>query len=69
MLGMKWMSRNRRARTNYVMPRSYGVKYSERCYEVHTTRVAWTADEINYGWKYWGRKDEREGVPERGRAE
>ena len=30
--------------------------------------VAWTADEINYGRKFWGRKDEREVVQERGRA-
>ena len=44
MLGMKWVSRNRRMRTSYVMPKSFGVKYPGRCYEVHTTRVAWTAD-------------------------
>ena len=55
-------------RTNYVMPKSLGVKYPEMCYEVHTTRVAWTADEINYGRKFWGRRDEREVVPERWRA-
>ena len=52
-LGMKWVSRNRRMRTSYVMPKSNGVKYPERCYEVHTTRVAWTADELNYGRRYW----------------
>ena len=52
MLGMKWVSRSRRMRTNYVMPKSLGVKYPERCYEVHTTMVAWTADEINYGLKF-----------------
>ena len=68
MLGMKWVSRNRRMRTSYVTPKSFGVKYPERCYEVHTTRVAWTADEINYGRKFWGRKDEGEAVAERGRA-
>ena len=68
MLGMKWVSRNRRMRTSYVMPKSFGVKYPERCYEVHTTRVAWTADELNYGRKFWGRKDEGEMVPTRGRA-
>ena len=39
-LGMKWVSRNHRMRTSYVMPKSLGVKYPERCYEVHTTRVA-----------------------------
>ena len=65
-LGMKWVSRNRRMRTSYVMPKSHGVKYPERCYEVQTTRVAWTADEINYGRKFWQRKDEGEGVPMRG---
>ena len=27
-----------------------------------------TADEMNYGRKFWGRSDEREGVAERGRA-
>ena len=53
MLGMKWVSRSRRMRTNYVMPKSLGVKYPERCHEVHNTRVAWTADEINYGRKFW----------------
>ena len=68
MLGRKWVSRNRRMRTSYVMPKSHGVKYPERCYEVHTTRVAWTADEINYGRKFWGRKDEGKVVPARGRA-
>ena len=68
MLGMKWVSRNRRAMTSYVMPKSLGVKYPERCYEVQSTRVAWTADEINYGRKFWGRKDEEEGVPGLGRA-
>ena len=31
-------------------------------------KVAWTADEINYGRKFWGRRYEGEGVPERGRA-
>ena len=50
------------------MPKSLGVKYPERCYEVHTTRMAWTADEINYGRKFWGRKDERKVVPEMWRA-
>ena len=55
-------------RTNYVMPKSLGVKYPERCYEVHTTRVAWTADEMNYGRRFWWRKDEGEKVPTRGRA-
>ena len=35
---------------------------------MHTTRVAWTADELNYGRKFWGRKDESETVPTRGRA-
>ena len=40
------------------------------CYEVHTTRVAWTPDELSYGRKYWGRTDEREReeVVESGRA-
>ena len=51
-----------------VVHKSHGVKYPERCYEVHTTRVAWTADEINYGRKFWGRKDEGEGVQEMGRT-
>ena len=68
MLWMKWVSRNRRMRTSYVMHKSQGVKYPERCYEVHTASVVWTADEINYGRKFWGRRDEGEGVPERGRA-
>ena len=67
-MGMRWVSMNRRMRTSYVMPKSHGVKYPERCYEVHTTRVAWTADEINYRRKFLGRKDEGEGVPEMGRA-
>ena len=69
-LGMKWVSRNRRMRTIYVMPKSHGVKYRERCYEVHTTRVAWTADELNYGRGYWGRVDEPAKVEsaERGRS-
>ena len=53
-------------RTNYVMPKSLGVKYPERCYGVHTTRVALTADEINYGRKFLGRKYKREVVTERG---
>ena len=35
---------------------------------MHTTMVAWTADDINYVRKFWGRKDEREVVLERGRA-
>ena len=52
MLWMKWVSRNRRMRARYVMPKSHGVKYPERCYEVHITRVAWTADELNYGRKF-----------------
>ena len=68
MLGMRWVSRNRRMRTSYVMPKSHGVRYPERCYEVQTTMVAWTADEINYGRKFWGRKDEVKAVPARGRA-
>ena len=42
------------------MPKSCGVKYPERCYEVHTTRVAWMLDELNDGGKYWWRTDERE---------
>ena len=46
-------------RTSYMMPKSHGVKYPERCYEVYTTRVAWTPDELNYGWRYWGRVDEQ----------
>ena len=50
------------------MHKSLGVKYPERCYEVHTTRVAWTADELNYGRRFWGRKDEGEKVPTRGRT-
>ena len=29
MLGMRWVSRNRRMRTSYVMPKSHGVKYPE----------------------------------------
>ena len=68
MLGMKCVSRNRKMRTSYVMPKSQGVKYTERCYEVQTTRVAWTAEEMSYRRKFWGRRDEGEGVPERGRA-
>ena len=44
MLGMKWVSRNRRMRTSYVMSKSYGVKYPERCYEVHLTRLAYAED-------------------------
>ena len=67
-LGMKWVSRNRRMRTSYVMPKLLGVKYPERCYDVQTTRVAWTADELNYWRKFLGRKDESEGIPTRGRA-
>ena len=55
-------------RTSYVMPKSHGVRYPERCYEVQTTSVAWTADEIHYGRKFWGRKDEGEGATARGRA-
>ena len=42
------------------MPKSCGVKYPEKCCEVHTTRVAWTPDELSYVIKYWGRTDERE---------
>ena len=34
MSGMRWVSRNRRARVSFVMPKSLGVKYPERCYEV-----------------------------------
>ena len=68
MLGMKLVSRNRRARISYVMTRSLGVKYPERCYEVQSTRLAWTADEINYGRKFWGRKDEGGGAQESGRT-
>ena len=48
--------------------KSLGVKYTERCYEVQTTRVAWTADEINYGIKFCGRKDEGGEGQQRGRA-
>ena len=55
-------------RTSYVMPKSLGVKYPERCYDVQTTRVKWTADELNYGRKYWGRKDESEWITARGRT-
>ena len=58
MFGVKWVSKNRRMRTSYVMPKSHGVRYPERCYEVQTTRVAWTADEINYGRQFYGRKEE-----------
>ena len=68
MLGMRWVSKTRRTRTSYVMPKSHGVSNPERCYEVHTTRLAWTADEINYGRKFWGRRDELEGIPESERA-
>ena len=57
---MKWVARNQRMRTSYVMPKSCGVKYPEKCCEVHTTRVAWTPDELSYVIKYWGRTDERE---------
>ena len=35
---------------------------------MHLTRVAWTADELNYGRKFWVRSDEMEGVAELGRA-
>ena len=59
-LGMTFVARNRRMPTRYVMPKSCGVKCPGRCYEVHTTRVAWTPDELNYGRKCWGRTDERE---------
>ena len=34
MLGLKWVSRNLRMRTSYVMPKSHRVRYPERCYEV-----------------------------------
>ena len=68
MLGMRWVSRNRRARVSFVMPKSLGVNYPERYYDVQSTRVAWTAEEMSYGRKFWGRRDEGEGVPERGRA-
>ena len=64
--GIRWVSRNRRARVSFVMPKSLGVKYPERCYEVQSTRVAWAAEEMSYGRKSWGRRDEVEGVPERG---
>ena len=52
------------------MHKSHGVKFPERCYEVHTTRVEWTADELNYWRRYWGRVDEpaKAEVAERGRA-
>ena len=56
--GIKWVVRNRRMQTSYAMPKSHGVKYQERYYEVHTTRVAWTPDELNYWRRYWGRADE-----------
>ena len=39
-IGMKWVARNRRMRTSYVMHKSCGVKYTKRCYDEHTTRVA-----------------------------
>ena len=48
-LGMKLVKRNRRMRTSYKMPKSYCVKYPEMCYEVHTTMVAWTPDELSCG--------------------
>ena len=69
-LGMNWVARNRRMRMIFVLSKSCGVKYQERCFEVHTTRVAWTPDELNYGRRYWVRTDEmeREEVVERGRA-
>ena len=41
-LWINWVSKNRRMRTSYVMPKSHGVRYPERCYEVQTTRVTWT---------------------------
>ena len=63
MLGMRWVSKNRRARVSFVMPMSLGVKYPERCYDVQSTRVAWTAEEMGYGRKFWGRRDEGEGDP------
>ena len=69
MLGMKWVSSNRRMMVSYVMPMSHGVNYPERCYDVHIARVAWKADELNYWRKFWGRSDEREGVAERWRAQ
>ena len=34
-LGMKWVASSRKMWTSYVMPKSCGVKYPERCYEVH----------------------------------
>ena len=51
------------------MPKSHGLKYPERCYDVHTTRLAWTPDKLNYGPECCGRGDEREReeVAERGR--
>ena len=45
MLGMKWVSRNRRMRTSYGMPKSFGVKYPERCYEVH--RPEWRGQQTS----------------------
>ena len=52
-IGMKWVKHNRIMRTSFDMPKSCGVKYPERCYEVHTTRVTWTPEELSYGRKYW----------------
>ena len=57
MLGMRWVSRNRRTRMSFMMPRSLGVKYPERYYDAQSTRVAWTAEEMGYGRTFWGRKD------------
>ena len=47
MFGMRWVSRNRRASIRFVMPKSLVVKYQERCYDVQSTRVAWTAEEMS----------------------
>ena len=67
-LGMRWVSRNRRARVSFVMPKSLGVKYPERCYDVQSTRVALTAEMMGYWRKFWGRRDEGKGAPERRRT-
>ena len=48
-----------------------GVKYHANYYEVGRTRIPWSAEEWNYGKRYWGHKGivpVAEDVKVRGRA-
>ena len=55
--GMRWVRHMRREQKYFEMPKSVVVKYSTNYYEVGSTRIPPSAEELNYGRRYWGHKD------------